>query len=119
MKLNDTLRRRLACWAERRMKRTPSKVIGTHYLKRWHIIPRNPLANVYLHEFTGSDDDRALHDHPWVSCSIILHGWYLEHVPQDNANPAGATTAVFHDAGDITTRSSRAATASNCCARAP
>ena len=43
------------------------KVIGKNYLSRWHIIPRNRYFNIYLHKFVGSDDDRALHDHPWRS----------------------------------------------------
>jgi hypothetical protein len=34
---------------------------------------------VYLHKFTGSDDDRALHDHPWGSVSFLLKGDLLEH----------------------------------------
>ena len=51
------------------------------YLLRWWIIPRNRFFNVYLHKFLRSDDDRALHDHPWASCSIILAGGYLEHLP--------------------------------------
>lgn len=56
----------------------PSRVIGENYLSRWHIIPRNPWFNVYLHKFSGSDDDRALHDHPWWSVSFLLKGRLLE-----------------------------------------
>lgn len=37
------------------------------------------LPGVYLHWFLRSDDDRALHDHPWASCSVILRGRYVEH----------------------------------------
>lgn len=62
--------------------RNPDFVIGDDdrpYLRRWHVIPRNPLCNVYLHHFLRSDDDRALHDHPWASMSILLDGCYLEH----------------------------------------
>lgn len=51
------------------------------YLRRWHVIPRNRWCNLYLHQFLMSDDDRALHDHPWASCSIILKGGYYEHLP--------------------------------------
>jgi len=51
------------------------------YLKRWFIIPRNPWFNVYLHHFHRSDDDRALHDHPWINISILLTGSYREHMP--------------------------------------
>ena len=48
------------------------------YLIRWFMIPRNRLFNIYFHKFCRSDDDRALHDHPWASCSIILKGAYIE-----------------------------------------
>ncbi len=63
----------------------PDVVIGGHvrpYLRRWWLIPRNPLFNVYVHQFLRSDDDRALHDHPWLfNCSVLLDGFYLEHTP--------------------------------------
>ena len=39
------------------------------YLRRWWVIPRNRLFNVYLHQFLRSDDDRALHDHPWLTAA--------------------------------------------------
>lgn len=61
------------------MKRSPDFIIGNGYLRRWYIIPRNPFFNIYLHEFLGSDDDRALHDHPWFNLSIVLKGYYIEH----------------------------------------
>lgn len=34
-----------------------------------------------LHEVLRSDDDRALHDHPWSSRSLIIAGGYFEHLP--------------------------------------
>jgi hypothetical protein len=52
---------------------------GNRYLLRWYIIPRNPVFNIYLHHFLRSDDDRALHDHPWFNLSFLLHGRYREH----------------------------------------
>lgn len=55
--------------------RKPDFVIGdlsNPYLLRWWVIPRNRFFNVYLHKFLRDDDDRALHDHPWWSMSIIL-----------------------------------------------
>lgn len=64
--------------------RLPDVVIGgadDPYLIRWHLIPRNPIFNVYLHQFCRSDDDRALHDHPWVNLSWLLVGTYDEVVP--------------------------------------
>jgi len=48
--------------------------IGTDYLTRYFVIPRNKWFNIYVHEYIGSDDDRALHDHPWWSVSINLSG---------------------------------------------
>lgn len=62
--------------------RPPDLVIGGKerpYLRRWFVVPRNALCNVYLHQFLRSDDDRALHDHPWANCSIVLRGEYTEH----------------------------------------
>lgn len=70
-------------WYEKLAKsRPPDYVIGGHeepYMLRWWVIPRNKLFNIYLHQFLRSDDDRALHDHPWVNCSYLLEGTYTEH----------------------------------------
>ena len=54
---------------------------GSEYLIRRYLLPRNKLVNVYLHRFLGSDDDRALHDHPWFSISCVLKGRLIEHGP--------------------------------------
>src|ERR1700721_2473016 len=51
---------------------------GDPYLLRWYIIPRNPWCCIYLHKFVRDDDDRARHDHPWASFSLLLHGQYIE-----------------------------------------
>lgn len=64
-----------------RANRKPDFVIGDGYLRRWWLIPRNKFFNIYLHEINKSDDDRALHDHPWWNVSIVLQGGYLEIVP--------------------------------------
>lgn len=67
-------------WARARQ---PDFVIGGHdrpYLRRHWLLPRNKLFNVYVHEFLRSDDDRALHDHPWLfNASWMLDGQYVEH----------------------------------------
>lgn len=68
----------------RALGRQPDFVIGElsdPYLLRWWVIPRNRWFNIYLHNIVRSDDDRALHDHPWWSCSIVLKGGYWEIVP--------------------------------------
>lgn len=66
----------------RTTRRAPDVIIGGRsdpYLLRWHIIPRNPIFNVYLHYFMRSDDDRARHTHPWLwNLSILLRGLYRE-----------------------------------------
>lgn len=49
------------------------------YMQRWWRVPRNWATNVYYHIVLRSDDDRALHDHPWWSFSIVLDGGYFEH----------------------------------------
>jgi hypothetical protein len=64
--------------------REPDFVIGGRaepYLRRWHVTPRGEGPAVYLHHFLRSDDDRALHDHPYESTSILLRGSYCEHLP--------------------------------------
>jgi hypothetical protein len=80
-------------------RRPPDFVIGgtgRPYLLRWWLTPwsgcyrdvEQPnlwqqivrrLPAIYLHNFLRSDDDRALHDHPWANVSILLRGAYTEH----------------------------------------
>lgn len=65
-------------------RRNPDFIIGRTdepYLLRWYVIPKNTRFNIYFHHFLRSDDDRALHDHPWWSISILLEGDYTEHMP--------------------------------------
>jgi len=72
---------RLRKWAVGWARGGPHFVIGypgRPYLLRWYVLPRNPVLNVYLHKFVRDDDDRALHDHPWPSLSVLLKGWYIE-----------------------------------------
>lgn len=75
----------MAAWARRTMQsRFADVTIGPSsnpYLRRWWLVPRNEFANVYLHEILRSDDDRAMHDHPWGNMSFILEGGYREHTP--------------------------------------
>lgn len=69
-------------WLRKWLRGEPHQIIGTNsdpYLLRWYIIPRNPVVNLYLHQFLRSDDDRALHDHPWWFWSVVLAGHYYEH----------------------------------------
>jgi hypothetical protein len=62
-------------------RRCPDFQIGgaaNPYCNRWWVIPRNRWFNIYLHQFVRDDDDRALHDHPWPNCSLLLRGSYRE-----------------------------------------
>jgi hypothetical protein len=87
MKLPRPILRPLFRSAEKIMaSRDPDFIIGgkeNPYLLRWWIIPRNRFFNIYLHRFLRSDDDRALHDHPWCNVSILLNGTYHEYTPDD------------------------------------
>ena len=71
----------MQAWAAQIMARAPDYVIGADYLRRWYLVPRNPWCNLYLHQINRSDDDRALHDHPWANTSFLIAGGYLEHTP--------------------------------------
>lgn len=52
------------------------------YLWRWYVIPRNPICCIYIHKFLRDDDDRAMHDHPWSSVSLLVWGRYVEQTAQ-------------------------------------
>jgi hypothetical protein len=61
--------------------REPDEIIGSPALvkwNRWFIVPKNRFCNVYLHQWMNSDDDRALHDHPWPSISFLFAGGMFE-----------------------------------------
>lgn len=80
-------------------KRVPDQFIGEGpYMMRWWLFgtskeldehgepkPRRPFGySFYFHCFLRSDDDRALHDHPWDFLSVILFGRYQEHRDEDS-----------------------------------
>lgn len=87
-------------WLRKWLRGEPHFVIGGRddpYLMRWYVIPRNHALNVYLHKFCRSDDDRALHDHPWWFVSILLRGGYLEVTP-DGMRERRAPSIAFRPA---------------------
>ena len=89
-------------------RRDPDFIIGTldnPYLLRWFVIPRNSIFNIYLHNFRRSDDDRALHDHPWLNLSILLDGEYIEHT----IAPGGINRRIRYAAGNLKFRGARSA----------
>lgn len=106
------LKRFLAAWLYERLAlgaataRAPDLIVGSRerpYLMRWWLIPRNPVFNVYLHLFLRSDDDRALHDHPWWSVSLMLRGTLREHT----IDAGGVHRRRLIHAGNVRVRSSR------------
>lgn len=48
------------------------------YLHRWFIY-RGTRIGIYIHKFVRSDEDRAVHDHPWDFLVIPLWRGYIEH----------------------------------------
>lgn len=108
-----TIRECIARWLYRRahdstLMREPDFIIGSAnnpYLYRWFVIPRNRIFNIYLHYFMRSDDDRALHDHPWWNLSFLLKGRYVEHTI-----PAGGVNVrKEYQSGDFKFRFAKAA----------
>lgn len=106
MRLPSFIRRPLLNLLQNRVsrQRVPDVTIGpsdSPYLMRWYVIPRNRWMNVYFHLFLRSDDDRAHHDHPWCSMSILLKGCYLEHMQ-------GQEAPAFRPEGHVGVRSATA-----------
>jgi hypothetical protein len=76
---------------------------GKPYLYRWHVVPRNLRANVYLHIQVASDPERPLHDHPWDNVSVIVAGGYTEHL-QRLPWPGGYVQHCTRDPGAVVYR---------------
>lgn len=89
--------------------RAPDFVIGERdnpYMNRWWVIPRNKFFNVYLHQFLHSDDERALHDHPWLfNVSFLISGKYREHT----IGAGGINHHILYEAGELKFRGWNAA----------
>jgi hypothetical protein len=50
------------------------------YVRRWKLeIPH--LGSLRVHHWTGPDDDRAHHDHPWPFITLVIKGDYDDHSP--------------------------------------
>lgn len=102
-----SIRMRVTDWLARKLppNRPPDRIItheddgGVPYMRRWHLIPRNPLFNIYFHEYGRSDDARAPHDHPWWNISWFLSGTFME-----VEGPPEASRVFFRHPGDIVFR---------------
>lgn len=94
-------------WLRKWLHFEPHQIIGSDedpYLRRWYVIPRNRVLNIYLHHFLRSDDDRALHDHPWPFISMVLKGGYWEHRQERLI-----TTRSYRQSGTVAFRRSNTA----------
>lgn len=50
------------------------------FVTRWKFeLPH--VGSVRVHHWTGPDDDRACHDHPWWFCTLVIRGRYADHTP--------------------------------------
>lgn len=79
-------------------------ILDKQHGREQQAIGREFEDNVFVHQFWRSDDDRALHDHPWPWTTIILEGRYIEHLPADAEDPAGPTVQHLRSAGDMIVR---------------
>ncbi len=77
--------------------RIPGTPTISAYMLRWWFIMRNAFFNIYLHRVFRSDDDTALHDHPWWNFSIVLDGGYWEHT----ILPGGVHRKVWFGPGSM------------------
>ncbi len=53
---------------------------GAVLLVRYYVIDTRWFA-VYVHHLQSSDEDRALHDHPWSFLTFLISSGYYEWVP--------------------------------------
>lgn len=83
--------------AQRRLLgRSDVYVGGRLYMRRWRIGPE-AWPGLRLHHIVASDDDRALHDHPFTFLSLILRGGYWEWLADG--------TRTWHGPGSLLLRS--------------
>lgn len=71
---------------------------GELQLERWYVVPRNDVANVYLHRFLRSD--RTLHNHRGDNRSWLLTGRYRERLETGDSRLLVAGDVVERRAAD-------------------
>lgn len=64
-------------WPKRRVIWSCTATRGP-LLTRYFLLKTRWLS-IYLHHLQASDEDRALHDHPWSFVTFLLSGGYYEH----------------------------------------
>lgn len=74
-------------WPQRRVIWSCTAARGP-LLTRYYLLETRWFA-IYLHHLHASDEDRALHDHPWAFVTILLSSGYFEHI--ESAQRLGST----------------------------
>lgn len=69
----------------------------TAYICRWHLLPRNDQANMYLH-LQMCSDTAPPHDHPWSNSSLILAGGYVEVINEKDYHERSAGDVIYREA---------------------
>lgn len=89
----DTLKRIAAFF----YKRSDIWIKGVCYMRRWRFLP-DWLPGIRVHNILQSDDDRALHDHPFSFVTVILRGGYWEYLADGSRTWHGAPSVLFRQA---------------------
>lgn len=71
---------------------------GSLYLRRFYLYRGKIRPHVYIHHICTSDDDRALHDHPWGFKSFMMWGRYDEIRPDYQLSPSEVREACYEAA---------------------
>lgn len=72
----------------------------TALIERTFLVRDKACGNLYIHRFRAGDTERALHDHPWASISVILRGSYREQIPGNMACVRKAGDVIARAAGE-------------------
>lgn len=67
------------------------------YMRRWRFLP-DWLPGFRVHNILQSDDDRALHDHPFSFVTFILKGGYYEYLADGSKTLHRAPAVLYRPA---------------------
>ena len=68
---------------------------GQPYLERYHLTHTRDRS-VRYHHWLGSDHQRAMHDHPWDSVTVVLAGHLIEHTPHGDRDLHPGDVVIRH-----------------------
>lgn len=78
-------------------KRSDIGIKGDIYMRRWRFLP-DWLPGARIHNILRSDDDRALHDHPFSFLTVILRGGYWEYLADGSKTWHGPGSVLWRPA---------------------